>query len=298
MVGEDAKEKEEMSRKPVHIFSTLRDAQPGNYTCLAGESSTSIAVESKPITCHPLTPVVVVLVVCTSFLLLYLWRRYHTMKADDRGLTMSMAGLEYCSMAPGDITVGVMGTDGNCMGVKQTYQPPADSEYGPGTGLYPQTFANWSQVEKAPGAPQTEASNGSLPVQPNKIVPPRAPKWSPATNRYKSIMPGLMEALELLAQPPARVEYSERRDPGVHNGDTPKHHRESRSCDEKVVKSSEDSAAEAIPNEMEKSGRGWTKIGGRRMSVKEKPRPCSTGSNRNSTGGEEGDEWETASETM
>ena len=181
MVGEDANEKEEMSRKPVHIFSTLRDAQPGNYTCLAGESSTSITVESKPITGHPLTPVVVILVVCTSFLLLYLWRRYHTMKAEDRGLTMSMAGLEYCSMAPGDITVGVMSTDGNCMGVEQTYQPPADSEYGPGTGLYPQTFANWSQDEKAPGTPQTEASNGSLLVQPNKIVPPRAPKWSPAT---------------------------------------------------------------------------------------------------------------------
>ena len=41
---------------------------------------------------------------------------------------------------------------------------------------------------------------------------------------------------------------------------------------------------------MEKSGGGWTKVGGRRMSEKEGPRPCSTG-------GEEEEEWETASET-
>ena len=48
-IPEAAKETEETLRKPVHIFSTLReDAQPGNYTCIAGESSASIMVASKP----------------------------------------------------------------------------------------------------------------------------------------------------------------------------------------------------------------------------------------------------------
>ena len=44
MVPEAADEKdEELLRKPVHLFSTLEeDFQPGNYTCMTGESSASI----------------------------------------------------------------------------------------------------------------------------------------------------------------------------------------------------------------------------------------------------------------
>ena len=105
MVPEAAKETdEELLRKPVHIFSTLReDPQPGNYTCLAGESSASIMVASKSVTGHPITLVVVVaastsvLLLLLFLLLFYLWRRSHARKKEDRGLTTSLAGLEYRS---------------------------------------------------------------------------------------------------------------------------------------------------------------------------------------------------------
>ena len=94
-----------MLRKPVHIFSTLRDdPQPGNYTCLAGESSTSIMVASKPVTGQPIILVVVValstslLLLLLFLLLFYLWRRSSARKEEeDRGLTTSLAGLEYRS---------------------------------------------------------------------------------------------------------------------------------------------------------------------------------------------------------
>ena len=49
-VPEDVTEEENLLRKPIHIFSTLFDVQPGNYTCFAGDSSTSITVASKPFT--------------------------------------------------------------------------------------------------------------------------------------------------------------------------------------------------------------------------------------------------------
>ena len=104
MVPEAATETEETLWKPVHIFSTLReDPQPGNYTCLAGESSASIMVASKSVTGHPITLVVVVaastsvLLLLLFLLLFYLWRRSHARKEEDRGLTTSLAGLEYRS---------------------------------------------------------------------------------------------------------------------------------------------------------------------------------------------------------
>ena len=94
-----------MLRKPVHIFSTLRDdPRPGNYTCLAGESSASIMVASKQVTGHPITLVVVVaastclLLLLLFLLIFYLWRRSQAKrKEEDRGLTTSLAGLEYRS---------------------------------------------------------------------------------------------------------------------------------------------------------------------------------------------------------
>jgi len=101
---EAAKETEEMLRKPVHIFSALPDPQPGNYTCQAGESSTSIMVASKPVSGHPIILVVVVaastslLLLLLFLLLFYLWRRSNARKEEeDRGLTTSLAGLEYRS---------------------------------------------------------------------------------------------------------------------------------------------------------------------------------------------------------
>ena len=95
---------EEMLRKPVHIFSALPNPQPGNYTCQAGESSASIMVASKSARGHPIILVVVV-AASTSFLLLllflllfYLWRRSNARKKEeDKGLTTSLAGLEYRS---------------------------------------------------------------------------------------------------------------------------------------------------------------------------------------------------------
>merc|ERR1719367_494455 len=82
-----------------------------------------------------------------------------------------------------------------------------------------------------PGGPQTEGGqdSGAPQVQPHKPVPPQAPQRAPATNQYKSIMPGFMEALELPAGPPARAEYSGRRDPRGRNGVAPRHQREARS---------------------------------------------------------------------
>ena len=106
LVPEASKETEdEMVKKPVHIFSTLRDdPQPGNYTCIAGESSTSIMVVSKLDTGHLITLIVVVamstsiLLILLILLLFYLWRRSQAKrKEEDRGLTTSLAGLEYRS---------------------------------------------------------------------------------------------------------------------------------------------------------------------------------------------------------
>jgi len=106
MVPEAAEEKEEdLLRKPVHIFSILReDSQPGNYTCMAGESSASITVASKSVTAgHSITLVIVVaastsvLLLLLFLLLFHLWRRSHARKEEDRGLTTSLAGLEYRS---------------------------------------------------------------------------------------------------------------------------------------------------------------------------------------------------------
>ena len=97
-------EEEEVSRKPVHINSTLEDPLPGNYTCRAGNSSAFIMVASESITSHPITLVVLVaastsvLLLLLFLLLFYLWRRSHARrKQEDRGLTTSLAGLEYRS---------------------------------------------------------------------------------------------------------------------------------------------------------------------------------------------------------
>lgn len=46
---EDTREKEISWWKPVRIFSTVLDVNPGNYTCVAGNSSDSITVLSKPV---------------------------------------------------------------------------------------------------------------------------------------------------------------------------------------------------------------------------------------------------------
>ena len=142
-------------------------------------------------------------------------------------------GQEFPSLAPGEIAPGVMGPDskGGQTGGEQTHQQPVDPAYGPGPSLRPQAFANWSQGGKVPGGPQTEGGqdSGAPQVQPHKPVPPQAPQRSPATNQYKSIMPGFMEALELPAGPPARAEYSGRRDPRGRNGVAPRHQREARS---------------------------------------------------------------------
>ena len=105
MVPEAAKETEEMLRKPVHIFSTLRDdPRPGNYTCLAGESSASIMVASKQVTGHPITLVVVVaastclLLLLLFLLIFFLWRRSQAKrKEEDRGLTTSLVGKLFTS---------------------------------------------------------------------------------------------------------------------------------------------------------------------------------------------------------
>ena len=218
MVPEDTKEKEQILRKPVHIFSTLRDAQPGNYTCLAGESSSSITVASKSVTGHPLILVLLVVLACTSLLLFYLWRRSHTTKEEDSGLTTSLAGLEYHRVAPGDIALGVMGPvgKGSCKRGEQTHQHPPDPAFDPRPLIRPLTFANWSQDE-VPGEHQTEGGHDcwALQIQPHKLVPLQAPQWSPATNQYKSIMPDFIEALELLAGPPATPKYPGKREPPV-----------------------------------------------------------------------------------
>ena len=112
-------------------------------------------------------------------------------------------------MAPADIALGVMGSDGKG---EQTHQHVANPAHGPRPSLRPHTFVNWCQDQQVPGESPDEGGqdSGALQVQPHNLVLPRAPKWSPATNQYKSIMPDFIEALELLAGPPARAEYSDR----------------------------------------------------------------------------------------
>ena len=143
-------------------------------------------------------------------------------------------GQEFPSLRPGEIAPGVMATDvagGQQAPVEGT--PPAlhpsDPAYGPGPSLRPQAFANWAQGgAKGPGGHPIEGG-GDIPplVQPHKPVPPQgvAPSRAPATNQYKSIMPGFMEALELPAGPPAS--YTQRR-PAPRNGGGGRQHREQR----------------------------------------------------------------------
>ena len=100
---EALKLKEDVLRKPVHIFSTLEDPHPGNYTCQAGESSATILVESMagisrdPTYYYIFIPISLLLFLL-FLLLFFLWRRSHKRKKEDSmGLTTSLAGLEYRS---------------------------------------------------------------------------------------------------------------------------------------------------------------------------------------------------------
>ena len=234
-------------------------------------------------------------------LILYLWRKCYTTKEEDRGLATSLAGIEYRCKAPADIAMGVMGSDGkgSCTVGEQTHQHVSNPAHGPGPSLRPHTFVNWCQDQKVLGESPDEGGqdSGALQVQPYNLVLPRAPKWCSATNQYQSIMPDFIEALELLAGPPARAEYSDRGkkysvvERGKRKGMRGWAGREGGAID---VKGIEDSGAERIPQlgggEKMKSTGGRTKVGGWGMFKKE-------GSTPGSISGGEGQEWETASET-
>jgi hypothetical protein len=150
--------------------------------------------------------------ILVSLLIIYLGRRFLASNLPERGFTRSLEGLEYRCVAPGEKLISLeLNSKGCCSLGEQTHQHPANPEYGSGPSLRPQTFADWSQGRKIPGECQSEGSQDfeALQFQPHQLLLPQAPRWSPATNRYKSIMPGFIEALDSLV-PPSRADYSAR----------------------------------------------------------------------------------------
>ena len=96
-------EEEELLRMPVNIMSYLPNPQSGRYTCQAGNSSLSIFLASESIASYPIGIGALVALSITLILLAFiflffcLWRKFHARQKDGKGLTTSLAGLEYRS---------------------------------------------------------------------------------------------------------------------------------------------------------------------------------------------------------
>ena len=96
-------EEEELLWMPVNIMSYLPNPQSGRYTCQAGNSSLSIFLAPESIASYPIgigalvALSITLILLALIFLFFCLWRKFHARQKDDKGLTTSLAGLEYWS---------------------------------------------------------------------------------------------------------------------------------------------------------------------------------------------------------